>query len=202
MDITSMTEKEKMRAGLLFDGLDEELYRERQKARKLVEELNVLDSDNIERRNELIRVLMGDIGDDFFMEPPFRCDYGYNIHIGRKFYSNFNLVILDGAPVIIGDNVFIAPNVGLYTAGHPLDAAQRNRNIEFAMPITIGNNVWIGGSVVVNPGVTIVDNTVIGSGSVVSKDIPSGVIAAGNPCRVIREITEADSTRYGMEPAR
>ena len=194
-----MTEKEKMVSGLLFDGLDEELYIERQKARKIVEAINTLDSDNVERRGELFRELFGEIGEESFIEPPFRCDYGKNIRIGKKFYANFNLVILDGAPVTIGDHVFIAPNVGLYTACHPLDVPQRNRNIEFALPITIGNNVWIGGSVVVTPGVRIGDNTVIGAGSVVTKDIPSNVIAAGNPCRVIRTITEEDSRRYGME---
>lgn len=194
-----MTEKEKMVSGLLFDGLDEELYIERQKARKIVETINTLDSDNVERRGELFRELFGEIGEESFIEPPFRCDYGKNIRIGKKFYANFNLVILDGAPVTIGDHVFIAPNVGLYTAGHPLDVPQRNRNMEFALPITIGNNVWIGGSVVVTPGVRIGDNTVIGAGSVVTKDIPSNVIAAGNPCRVIRTITEEDSRRYGME---
>ncbi len=130
------------------------------------------------------------------IEPSFYCDYGYNIEIGENFYSNHNLVILDGGKVAFGDNVFIAPNCGFYTAGHPLDVKQRNRGLEYAYPIKVGNNVWIGGNVSVMPGVTIGDNTVIGGGSVVTKNIPSGVVAVGNPCRVLREITEADKDKY------
>lgn len=121
---------------------------------------------------------------------PFHCDYGYNIEIGENFFANYNCVILDGAKVTFGDNVFIAPNCSFYTAGHPIDVLQRNQGLEYALPIKIGNNVWIGGNVTVLPGVTIGDNTVIGAGSLVNKDIPSNVVAAGNPCRVIREITE------------
>ncbi|MBQ0059589.1 MAG: sugar O-acetyltransferase [Lachnospiraceae bacterium] len=127
---------------------------------------------------------------------PFYCDYGCNISVGDNFYTNHNVTILDGAPVTFGDNVFIAPNCVFSTAGHPIDAEQRNQGLEIALPITVGNNVWIGTQVSVLPGVTIGDNTVIGAGSVVNKDIPSGVVAAGNPCRVIREITEADKNKY------
>lgn len=123
---------------------------------------------------------------------PFHCDYGYNIEIGDNFFSNVNLVILDGAKVKIGNNVFIAPNVGIYTAGHPLDVEQRNSGLEYAYPITIGNNVWIGAGVSILPGVTIGDNTVVGAGSVVNRSLPSGVLAVGNPCRVIRKITEQE----------
>lgn len=129
-------------------------------------------------------------------EQPFYCDYGYNIEIGENFYANMNCVILDEAKVTFGDNVFIAPSCGFYTAGHPLDVEQRNRGLEYARPIRVGNNVWIGAQVCVLPGVTIGDNTVIGAGSVVNRDIPANVIAAGNPCRVIREITEEDKTKY------
>ena len=127
---------------------------------------------------------------------PFQCDYGYNIEIGDNFFANVNLVILDGAKVRIGNNAFIAPNVGIYTAGHPFDVKQRNEGLEYAFPVTIGDNVWIGAQACILPGVTIGDNTVIAGGSVVTKDIPANVIAAGNPCRVIREITEADRNKY------
>ena len=122
------------------------------------------------------------------IEQPFYCDYGYNVHVGENFYANYNLVILDEAPVTFGDNVFIAPFCGFYTAGHPLDAAERNRGLEYARPITVGRNVWFGANVTVLPGVTIGDNCVIGAGSVVNKDIPAGTMAAGNPCRVIKSI--------------
>ncbi len=116
------------------------------------------------------------------------CDYGYNIEIGENFYANHNLIILDGSKVQFGDNVFIAPNCSFYTAGHPLDAERRNKGLEYAKPIKVGNNVWIGGNVIVLPGVTIGDNTVIGAGSVVNKDIPSNVVAVGNPCKVIKQL--------------
>lgn len=124
-----------------------------------------------------------------YLEPPFRCDYGANITLGKNFYANFNCVVLDVAPVVIGDNVLFAPNVQIYTAGHPLDVKSRvEEGIEFGTPITIGNNVWLGGGVIVCPGVTIGDNSVIGAGSVVTKDVPANVVAAGNPCRVIRTL--------------
>lgn len=122
------------------------------------------------------------------IEQPFLCDYGYNIHIGDNFYANHNLVILDGATVKFGDNVFVAPNCGFYTAGHPIDAAERNKGLEYARPITVGNDVWIGGNVCVLPGVTIGDDCVIGAGSVVVKDIPPHSVAVGNPCKVIKKI--------------
>ena len=130
------------------------------------------------------------------IEQTFWCDYGYNIEIGENFYSNHNLIILDGAKVTFGDNCFIAPNCGFYTAGHALDIKQRNQGLEIAWPITVGNNVWFGGNVIVLPGVSIGDGCIIGAGSVVNKDIPSGVLAAGNPCRVIRKITKEDEKKY------
>lgn len=182
------SEKSKMLSGKLYLSFGEELLNERQKAKDAVFTFNSLHPSEIERRNEIIKKLLGGIKGDFFIEPPFRCDYGYNIEIGLNFYSNYNLIILDCAKVTIGDNVLIGPNTGIYTAAHPLDYKTRNQGYEFAEPIEIGNNVWIGGNVVINPGVKIGDNTVIGSGSVVTKDIPSNVTAAGNPCRVIREI--------------
>ena len=150
-------------------------------------------------RESIIRRLFGKTGKSFLIEQPFYCDYGYNIEIGENFYSNVNCVILDGAKVTFGDNVFVAPNCGFYTAGHALDAEQRIQGLEYAYPITIGNNVWIGAQVCVLPGVTIGDNTIIGAGSVVTKSIPANVLAVGNPCRVLRTITEADRAKYMSE---
>ena len=188
-----MTEKEKAKVGLLYNNnYDEELIKERLICQKKCREYNLLEPDDIEARNKLIKEIIGEIGENFYIEQSFKCDYGYNIKIGAHFYSNYNLIILDEAKVTIGDYVFIAPDCGIYTAGHPINVKQRNEGLEYAKPITIGNNVWIGGGVKIMPGVTIGDNAVIGSGSIVTKDIPPGVIAAGNPCKVIREIDEAD----------
>ncbi len=191
-----MNEKEKMINGYLYDAFDEDLDKERIAAQELYFKLNNLPPSKNDERNEIIRKLLGKTGKNFTIRSTFYCDYGYNIEIGENFYANHNLVILDCAKVEFGDNVFIAPNCGFYTAGHPIDAQERNSGIEFAHPIKVGNNVWIGANVTVLPGVTIGDNTVIGAGSVVTKDIPSNVIAAGNPCRVMRNITEADKGKY------
>lgn len=191
-----MTEKEKMLAELPYFSMGEELLGERQYAKELVQEFNNLSPLEIDKRNSIIKKLLGKTGEKFFIEPPFRCDYGYNITIGDNFYSNYNLSILDCGKVSIGDNAFIAPNVSIYTAGHPIHHELRNSGIEYAIPITIGNNVWIGGNTVINPGITIGDNAVIGSGSVVTKNIPSDVIAVGNPCKVIRKITDEDKKYY------
>ncbi|WP_315119344.1 sugar O-acetyltransferase [uncultured Clostridium sp.] len=191
-----MTEKEKMLSGKPYKSFGEELLGERQHAKEMIFEFNSLRPNEIEKRNEIIKKLLGKTSENFFIEPPFRCDYGYNISIGENFYSNYNCTILDCAKVTIGDNVLFAPNVSLFTAGHPIHFEPRNEGFEYAFPITVGNNVWIGGGVIVNPGITIGDNVVIGSGSVVTKDIPSNVIAVGNPCKIIREITEEDKTKY------
>ena len=161
---------------------------DREKAKELLYDYNRLRPSQQKEKTQLLKSFLGKTGENLIIEPPFACDYGYNIEIGENFYANVNLVILDGAKVSIGANAFIAPNVGIYTAGHPLDAEQRNRGLEYARPVTIGNNVWIGAGVCILPGVTIGDNTVIGAGSVVTKDIPSNVLAVGNPCRVIKEI--------------
>ncbi len=184
-----LTEKEKCQRGELYDAnYDEELISERQVCKDLCFQYNqLLPSKTIERR-ELLRDLLGSTGENFLIEQPFYCDYGCNIHIGENFYANVNCVILDGAKVSFGDNVFIAPNCGFYTAGHPLDVAQRNQGLEYALPITIGNNVWIGANVAVLPGVTIGDNCVIGAGAVVTKDIPENTLAVGNPARPVRKI--------------
>ncbi|MFE4711911.1 sugar O-acetyltransferase [Paenibacillus sp. NPDC056722] len=192
-----MNEKEKARKGLLYDNNNDPLLiRERTYAKDLCHDYNQLRPSSINERKAVIKQLVGKAGKNFHIEQPFWCDYGYNIELGENFYANHNCVILDCAKVTFGDNVFIAPNCGFYTAGHPLDVEQRNQGLEYAYPITVGNNVWFGGNVVVLPGVTIGDNSVIGAGSVINRDIPSGVIAAGNPCKVIRAITEEDKKKY------
>lgn len=183
--------------GALYDAnYDNELIAERTAAKELCFELNNLRPSMVAERDEIVRRLLGQVGKNCCIESPFHCDYGYNIVAGDNFYMNVGCIILDGARVTFGDNVFVAPHCGFYTAGHPLDHERRNAGLEYALPITIGNNVWIGAQVCVLPGVTIGDDSVIGAGSVVTKDIPAGVLAAGNPCRVIREISEADKLRY------
>ena len=192
-----MNEKEKMLAGELYDAnYNEDLIKERIKAKDLCFEYNHTLPSKMETRNEILRQLLGSTKENFLIEPNFWCDYGFNIHIGENFYSNHNLVILDPAKVEFGDNVFLGPNCGFYTAGHPLDYKTRNKGLEFAKPIKVGNNVWFGANVTVLPGVTIGDNTVIGAGSVVTKDIPSNVVAVGNPSKVLREIGEHDKEYY------
>lgn len=188
-----------MLAGEPYKGFDPELLSERQRAKEMIFEFNSLRPSQIEERNNILKKLLRKTGKNNFFEPPFRCDYGYNIEIGENFYTNYNLIILDCAKVTIGNNVLIGPNVGIFTAGHPLHAEIRKQEWEHAYPIIIGNSVWIGGHVVINPGVSIGDHTVIGSGSVVTKDIPANVFAAGNPCRVIREITDEDRNSYFPE---
>ena len=191
------TEKMKAKAGKLYDAnYDADLLREREACADKTYELNQLRPSRTAEREALIRSLFGKTQKNFTIVSPFYCDYGYNIEIGENFFANMNCVILDGAKVTFGDNVFIAPNCGFYTAGHPLDAERRNKGLEYAYPITVGDNVWIGANVSVLPGVSIGDNSVIGAGSVVTRSIPANVLAAGNPCRVIREITEEDKKKY------
>ncbi len=186
---TMMTEKEKMLAGLPYDAnYDSELIAERLECKEKCRDYNYLRPKDTEGRNRMLHSILGHIAGEILVEQPFYCDYGYNISVGDRFYANHNLVILDEAEVTFGDNVFVAPNCAFYTAGHPLDAVERNRGIEYARPITVGNNVWIGGNVCVLPGVTIGDNCVIGAGSVVVKDIPANSVAAGNPCKVIKTL--------------
>lgn len=188
------TEKEKAIAGELYNAnYDEELLADRDACKELCFDYNQLRPSDKEGQKSLMKKLLGKTGNTFHLEPPFYCDYGYNIEIGENFYSNHNCVILDGARVTFGDNVFIAPGCGFYTAGHPLDVESRNEGLEYAYPITVGNNVWIGAHVAVLPGVTIGDNAVIGAGSIVTKDIPANSVAVGNPCRVIKKIQESGS---------
>ena len=184
-----MSEKEKMLLGEIYDAnYDEELMNERIKAKDLCYEYNHLKPSQINERTEIMKKLLGKTKDNFLIEQLFECYYGYNIEIGENFYSNHNLVILDANKVVFGDNVFIGPNCGFYTAGHPLDAETRNKGLEYAKPIRVGNDVWFGGNVVVLPGVKIGNNVVIGAGSVVAKDIPENSVAVGNPCKVIKNI--------------
>lgn len=187
-----MTEKEKMLSGKGYIAMSEELLGERQKAKELLFDFNSLRPGEVEKRNEMLHTLLGKVGENVFVEPPFRCDYGYNISLGDNFYANYNCIILDCAKVTIGNDVMFGPNVCLFAAGHPIDSQLRAALWEFALPITIGDKVWLGGNVTVTAGVTIGENTVIGAGSVVTKDIPANVVAVGNPCRVLREVTEAD----------
>jgi maltose O-acetyltransferase len=186
------SEKNKMISGKPYKASDYELLTERKYAEGIVFEFNSLPPNQIEQGNELLKKLLGKTKKSFSIKPPFRCDYGYNIEIGENFYSNYNLIILDCAEVKIGDNVLLGPNVGIYTAGHPLHHEMRNQEYEYAFPIKIGDNVWIGGNVVINPGVSIGMNSVIGSGSVVTTDIPCNVVAYGNPCKAVRKITDDD----------
>lgn len=194
-----MTNKEKMLSGLLYIANDPELNELHDKAASFMDEFNSTKYSEFEKRSELAKAIFKKSGKNLMMNKPFHCDYGCNIEIGDNFYSNFNLTLLDVNTIKIGNNVFCAPNVSIYTAGHPIDKDIRNENLEYGDEVNIGNDVWIGGNTVINPGVTIGDNVVIGSGSVVTKDIPSNVVAAGNPCRVIRSITEADKAYWQNE---
>jgi maltose O-acetyltransferase len=183
------SEKEKMLAGELYDPLDPELVLARNRARGLCQDLNATREEQQDERRRILRELLGQGGEEVWMQPPFFCDYGFNILLGKKCFFNFNCVVLDVCQVKIGDHTLFGPAVQIYTATHPLNA-ERRRNQEFAKPITIGSDVWVGGGAILCPGVTIGNRAAIGAGSVVTRDVPDGVFAAGNPCRVIREITE------------
>lgn len=183
------TEKEKMLAGELYDPLDPVLVQERDRARDLCQDLNATRERDHELRRSLLQQIFGQGGDSVWMQPPFFCDYGSNIFLGRRCFFNFNCVVLDVCKVTIGDFSLFGPAVQIYTATHPMNAELR-RTQEFAKPIEIGSNVWVGGGAIICPGVKIGSKCVIGAGSVVTNDIPDGVFAAGNPCRIIREITE------------
>lgn len=193
-----MTEREKMPTGRLYDANhDAELLALREACQERCYDYNRLRPSQAPERDALLRRLFGTTGDDCLVLPPLYCDYGTNVHVGCHFFANFGLTLLDEAPIRFGDHVFIGPHCGFYTAGHPLDAARRNAGLEFALPITVGNNVWFGAHVCVLPGVRIGNDVVVGAGSVVTKDLPDGVIAAGNPCRILRKAPTAPAA--GME---
>ena len=182
------TEKEIMLAGELYNPADPELLQERLNARRLTRLYNQTIETDEEKRTELLKEMFGSIGKNLYIEPTFRCDYGYNVHVGENFYANFDCVFLDVCEIRIGDNCFIAPGVHIYTATHPLEPIERVSGKEFGKPVTIGDNVWIGGRAVINPGVTIGDNVVIASGAVVTKDVPDNVVVGGNPAKIIKKI--------------
>lgn len=191
-----LSDKEKMLSGQLYDAFwNKELANDRLRAKSLCHKYNALSPEKLEERKNILKELLGKTRENFTIEQNFWCDYGYNIEVGENFYANHDCVMLDPAKIIFGDNVFIAPQCGFYTAGHPLDTNERNSGLEYAYPIKVGNNVWFGGHVSVMPGVTIGDNVVIGAGSVVTKDIPSNVLVVGNPCKVLRKITEKDKMK-------
>lgn len=174
---------------------DESVFEQQKNARRLTQQLNTIDRADFEGIGKIVKELFGK-SDKAFVNPPFYCDYGFNIEVGKNFFANYNCTILDVAKVTIGDNCQMAPNVAIYTAGHPVHPQTRNTLYEYGISVTIGDNVWIGGNTVICPGVHIGSNTVIGAGSVITKDIPDWCIAAGNPCKVIRQITDADKKLY------
>lgn len=182
------SEREKMLAGELYDPFDPELVRARERARDLCRDLNATREAQQAERRRILRALFGAGGEDVWMQPPFYCDYGTNILLGKRVFFNFNCVVLDVAPVTIGSFVLFGPAVQLYTATHPLSAAERRKGLEGGKPIWIEDDVWVGGGAIVLPGVRIGRGAVIGAGSVVTKDVPAGVFAGGNPCRVLREL--------------
>lgn len=192
--------KERMIRGMTYRG-DEELWEDMRRVRRLLRTYNSTGEDEFEYRTQLLKEMLGSIGEHIYIEPNFRCDYGSQITIGNHFYANFDCVILDVCPVTIGDHVLLGPQVGIYTPSHPIDAGVRADMLEYGSPVTIGDDVWIGGHAVINGGVEIGSGSIIGSGSVVTKSIPAGVIAAGNPCRVIREITQEDAAYWQKQRA-
>lgn len=194
-----MTNYEKMISGKLYISSDSELQAIRKKKDDLLDEFHATKFNDKENQARIIKKVLGSIGKNYVIKKPFFCDYGVNIHIGDNFYANVDVVMLDVNKINIGNDVFLAPRVSLYTATHPIDAEVRNTRLEYGLEINIGNNVWIGGNTVVNPGVTIGNNVIIGSGSVVTKDIEDNVIAAGNPCRVIRKITNEDKLYWQQQ---
>ncbi|WP_394172990.1 maltose acetyltransferase domain-containing protein [Guptibacillus hwajinpoensis] len=183
------TEKEKMINGDLYEPVDEELMKDRLHARKLTRLFNQTIETDIEKRTNLLKELLGGAKDNVYIEPNFKCDYGYNIHVGENFFANFDCIMLDICPIRFGDNCMLAPGVHIYSATHPLHPDERNSGKEYGEPVTIGDNVWIGGGAIINPGVTIGDNVVVvGAGAVVTKNVQSNVVIGGNPARVIKQL--------------
>ena len=192
-----MTEQEKAEAGLLYNpNTTDEMKAFRFKVQDAICEYNRLKPSQVQERRDFLAKIFGKIGEKCNILPPFRCDYGFHIEVGENFFANYNFIVLDGNTVRIGDNVWIAPNVGIYAAGHPLDVEDRIGGEEYAFPVTIGDNVWIGGSVTIIGGVTIGKNAVVAAGSVVIRDVPPDTLVAGNPARVIRKLGPADKLKY------
>ena len=184
-----MTEKEKMLSGMVYSAIDDQLLKELNEVKEIIHEYNALKPSQTLRRFQILKDLLGHVADDeIIVNQPFYCDYGKQIRVGKRFFANFNLTVLDEALVTIGDDCFIGPNVSIYTACHSTNPVERNTRREWAEPVTIGDNVWIGGSVTILPGVTIGSNVTIGAGSVVTRDIPDNVVAVGNPCKVIKSL--------------
>lgn len=189
-----MTQYERMLAGLPYHA-DDETRAKMMNARFLLQEYNSLAPDNMDRKTEILRELLGKTGEKVYIEPPFHCDYGCNLELGENFYANYNLTVLDCCKITIGDDVLFGPNVTIAAAGHPIHPDSRKK-YEYGISVTIGNNVWIGANVVICPGVSIGDGSVIGAGSVVTRDIPANAVAFGNPCRVYHAITDDDRPFY------
>jgi len=188
------SEKEKMLDGELYDASDPELVREQQRARRLTRRYNETAPDDETDRRDLLEELLGSLGEDCQIEPPLRCDYGYNIHVGENFYANVDCVILDVCRVEIGRNCLLGPGVHIYTATHPTEAGDRATGLEYGKPVTVGDDVWIGGQAVLNPGVTVGDNAVVASGAVVTEDVPDNVVVQGNPATVVKELAADTDT--------
>lgn len=191
-----MSEWEKMQAHQIYDDFDADLFDLRVEAKKLFKEFNLTTDDEVEKRQEIMKKLFKKVGERVYMEPNFTCEFGKNITLGSDLYINFGCTLLDCGQITIGNNTLLGPNVSMYSANHSLDAEERIAGALIPEPITIGNRVWIGGGSTILSGVTIGDDTVIGAGSVVTRDIPAGVVAAGNPCKVIRKITEKDKVGF------
>ena len=191
-----MTEWERLQNGMIYNDFDKDLFDRRVAAKKLFRAYNKTDDEEVALRHQIMQQLFQKVGENVWIEPDFKCEFGKNITIENDVYINFGCVILDCAKVTIGSHTLLGPNVGLYAANHATDANERINGGCYGKPIHIGKNVWLGGDVKVLPGVTIGDNTIIGTGSIVTKDIPANVIAVGNPCKIIKEITEADKTSY------
>jgi maltose O-acetyltransferase len=183
-----VSEKEKMLAGEMYDPMDETLVAERTAARRLTDRFNATGADDADEREAILRDLFGSVGENPLVEPTFKCDYGYNVHVGDDFFANFDCVFLDVCPIEFGDECMLAPGVHVYTATHPLDAAERVAGREYGKPVSVGDRAWFGGQAVVNPGVTIGDDVVVASGAVVTEDVPDSVVVQGNPARVVKAL--------------
>ncbi len=192
-----MTQKERMEAGLIYDPADGEIMSDQAERLELLYDFNATRPSEFKKRMELLHKMLGEMGEDCYMEPPFRANWaGKHLHFGNHVYVNFNLTIVDDADIFVGDSVMIGPNVTIATANHPISPELRARGLQYNRSVTIGANAWIGAGVIIVPGITIGENSVIGAGSVVSKDIPANVVAVGNPCKVLRKIGEREETYF------